>query len=58
MSFSFLVLKELKYFINQVVYNDNNECYVEIVAYGGKSMEEHKYISASKNRENFKKFRS
>lgn len=45
--------QELSQDIKQVVYNDNNKCYVEIVAYEGKSIEEHKYINASKNRENF-----
>ena len=45
--------QELRKDINQVVYNNNNKCYVEIVAYMGKSIKEHKFINASKKRENF-----
>ena len=44
--------KELAKDIQDVIYS-KNECYINVVAYEGKTMEEHHFINSAKNRENF-----
>ena len=44
--------KELAKDIQDVIYS-KNECYINVIAYEGKTMEEHHFINSAKNRENF-----
>lgn len=44
--------KELAKDIQDVIYS-KNECYINVVAYEGKTIKEHRFINSAKNRENF-----